>query len=239
MKIRLQKIIANAGLGSRREAERWIADGKVFVNDKRVDELGFLADPEKDSVKVRGRIMPPPQKPVHLIFNKPARCITTTRDDSERPTVMDFLKKVPGRVFPVGRLDYNTQGLLLFTNDGELAEKLLSPKCGVKRLYEVKVRGVIEKKAMAWLARGVSLDKRRTAPIETTVIRKSGKNTFLSMTLVEGKNRHIRRVCEKIGHPVVKLRRIGFGSLSLDDLPLGAYRYLSPREVRKLRALAP
>ncbi len=237
MKIRLQKIIANAGLGSRREAERWIADGKVSVNGKVVDELGVLADPEKDNVQVRGRRAPPPQKAVHLIFNKPARCITTTRDDSERPTVMDYLKKVPGRVFPVGRLDYNTQGLLLLTNDGELAEKLLSPKCGVKRLYEVKVRGVVEKKALGRLTRGVYLDKRPTAPVEATLIRQSGKNTFLSMTLVEGKNRHIRRICEKIGHPVVKLRRVGFGCLSLDDLPLGSFRYLSPREVRKLRAL--
>ena len=239
VKIRLQKIIADAGIVSRREAERLISEGKVTVNGKIVTQLGSVADPSLDKIKVRNRLIPPVHGKVYLILNKPARCLTTTKDERERPTVMEFVKKVPERVFPVGRLDYHTQGALLFTNDGETAGRLLDPKFKVKRVYLVKVRGVPDEKDLGRLRKGVRLDYSPTLPIEVDVVRGSGSNCFLTMKLVEGKNRHIKRVCEKIGHPVVKLTRTHFAFLNVKNVPLGQFRYLTPREIQSLKALVP
>lgn len=239
MKMRLQKIIADAGIVSRREAERLISAGKVTVNGKVVTQLGSLANPDLDKIKVRGRLIPQTREKVYLILNKPARCLTTTKDERERPTVMEFVKKVPDRVFPVGRLDYHTQGILLFTNDGETARRLLDPKFKIKRVYLVKVRGVPDETDLARLRKGVRLDYQPTAPIEVEVIRVSGNNCFLTMKLVEGKNRHIKRVCEKIGHTVIKLTRTHFGFLNVKSVSLGQFRYLTPREIQSLKALVP
>lgn len=235
MKMRLQKIIADAGLASRREAERWIAEGKVKVNGQVTKLLGTVADPKVDTIQVKGKSVVPSHEKVFLILNKPPSCLTTmTKDPRGRKTVMDFVKKAPVRVFPVGRLDYNTQGLLLFTNDGELSRKLLAPKFKVPRTYQVKVRGVPDEKKLNRLRKGVRLDNLPTAPIETKALRASGKNCVLTMKLVEGKNRHIKRVCELVGHPVIKLKRTHFSALSLKDLPLGNFRFLSPKEIRSL-----
>ncbi len=237
MKIRLQKIIANAGLASRRQAEEWITQGKVHVNGQPEKRLGTLADPETDRIIVRGRALPSIKKKVYLILNKPPNCVTTTKDDRKRSTVMDCIKKVPERVFPVGRLDYNTQGVLLFTNDGELSEKLLNPKYKVWRTYQVKVRGVPDEKVLDKLRGGYPLDGVVTAPMRVHVIRSSGKNCFLTMKLVEGKNRHIKRVCEGVGFPVIKLKRTHFASLNLIGLPLGQFRYLTRKEIESLKTL--
>lgn len=235
MKLRLQKIIASAGLASRREAERWIADGKVRVNNCVVVEPGTLADPERDSIKVNGKILPKPDGKMYLILNKPPSCLTTMAEDKRsRKTVMDFVRQVPARVFPVGRLDYNTQGLLLFTNDGKLSKKLLDPKSNVPRIYEVKVRGVPDEKALNRLRRGIRLDKLPTAPIDVDLKRLSGKNCFLNMKMTEGKYRHIKRICEVIGNPVIRLKRTHFANLNLTKLPLGVCRTLSLREVKSL-----
>ncbi|UCD11830.1 MAG: rRNA pseudouridine synthase [Nitrospinaceae bacterium] len=235
MKIRLQKIIAEAGLASRREAERWIAEGKVQVNGLVETRPGTLADPEVDRIKVRGRLVPPPGGKVVLAFNKPGNVLTTmVKDAKGRLTVGELLKKSPGRVFPVGRLDYHTQGLLLFTNDGALSKKLLDPESRVERVYQAKVRGVPSEKALSRLRKGVRLDQMPTLPVEVELKRLSGNNSFLELTLVEGKNRHVKRICEAVGHPVVKLKRVRFGSVSLGAIPLGAWRYLSPREIRAL-----
>lgn len=237
MKTRLQKIIADAGLASRREAERWIAEGCVRVNDGVVTKPGTLADPERDRIKVKGRLIPKPEKKTYLILNKPPSCLTTMVTDKRgRKTVMDFVKKVPLRVFPVGRLDYNTQGLLLFTNDGALAKKLLDPRQKVVRTYQVKVRGVPDEKALNRVRRGIRLEDHPAAPIETEVTRISGKNCFLTMKLVEGKYHHIKRVCEKIRHPMIKLKRTHFGKLNLGGLPLGSCRTLTRREIQSLYA---
>ncbi|MEE9259202.1 MAG: pseudouridine synthase [Nitrospinaceae bacterium] len=238
MRIRLQKIIADAGLASRREAERWIAEGKVRVNGRVEKRLGTLADPQADLVQVgRKRIQPTGEK-IYLVLNKPPSCLTTMVKDSRgRRTVMDCIKNLRMRVFPVGRLDYNTQGLLLFTNDGDLAKNLLAPKYKVERTYLVKVRGLPDEKDLDKLRRGVRLDNRPTAPIKVRVQRTSGKNCFLNLKPVEGKNRPIKRVCEKVGHPVVKLQRTHFGTLGLKDLPLEAYRFLTVREVKSLQRL--
>lgn len=239
MQIRLQKIIADAGIVSRREAEKLISEGKVSVNGKIVMQLGTLADPDVDKIKVRSKLIPSVREKVYLILNKPARCLTTTKDERERSTVMEFVKKVPVRVFPVGRLDYHTQGLLLFTNDGETARRLLDPKFKVRRTYLVKVSGIPDESDLERLRKGIRLDHCPTAPIEVDVVRPSGSNCFLNMRLVEGKNRHIKRVCERIGHPVIKLNRTYFGFLSIKGLPLGKFRYLTPREIQSLKALVP
>jgi 23S rRNA pseudouridine2605 synthase len=239
MKTRLQKIIADAGLASRREAERWIEQGQVCVNEQVVTKLGTLADPIKDRIQVDGKSIPRHQESAYLILNKPTSCLTTTEDDKRgRTTVMEFVRVVQTRVFPVGRLDFNTQGLLLFTNDGALSKKLLDPRYGVERTYKVKVSGVPNEKTLKRLARGVHLEDSKFRPIDAKIHRASGKNCFLILTLTEGKNHHIKRVCEHIGHPVIKLQRTHFGGLNLTGLPLGACRFLRPKEIKMLRDLA-
>ncbi|MFQ5672465.1 MAG: pseudouridine synthase [Nitrospinales bacterium] len=235
--MRLQKIIAQAGLASRRQAEQWIADGKVSVNGKVVLRLGALADQETDAIKVRGKLLPPLEEKTYLIFYKPVGCLTTMRDDRARPTVMDFLKKVSTRVFPVGRLDFNTQGILLFTNDGALGKKLMDAKNGVIRTYRVKVHGVPTEKDLRRLKKGIRLDNRRTAPMDVKIFRISGKNCFLTLKLVEGKNRHIKRACELIRFPVIKLKRTHFAFLNLNGLSPGEFRYLTAKEVQSLKKL--
>ena len=238
MEIRLQKIIADAGLASRREAERWIKQGNVEVNDKVITQLGSLADPSADSIKVSGKPIPKKQEEVFLVLNKPTGCLTTMAEDKRgRTTVMEYVRVTKVRVFPVGRLDYNTQGVLLFTNDGALAKKLLLPKYQVERTYKVKVSGMPNEKTLKRLTRGVHIDGEKFKPIEAKIQKTSGKNCFIIMTLVEGKNRHIKKVCEHIGHPVIKLQRTHFGGLNLTGLPLGACRFLSPKEVQALRKL--
>ena len=238
MKIRLQKIIANAGLASRREAERWIELGRVRLNNEVVTELGTLAHPVKDRILVDGKPIPRVQNSAYLVLNKPTACLTTTNDDKRgRTTVMEYVKAANTRLFPVGRLDYNTQGVLLFTNDGALAKKLLDPRYGVERTYKVKVSGVPSEKTLKRLARGVHLEDSQFRPIEAKVQRASSKNSILTLTLTEGKNRHIKRVCEHIGHPVIKLQRTNFAGLNLARLPLGACRFLSPKEVKALKSL--
>lgn len=238
MKIRLQKIIADAGLASRREAERWIEEGKVQINDKVVTKLGSLADPGADRIKVSGKVIPRKQDEVYVVLNKPTGCLTTMADDKRgRTTVMEYVRVTKARVFPVGRLDYNTQGVLLFTNDGALAKKLLLPKYKVERTYKVKVSGMPNEKTLKRLTRGVHIEDEKFKPIDAKIQKTSGKNCFLIMTLVEGKNRHIKKVCEHIGHPVIKLQRTHFGGLNLTGLPLGACRFLSPKEVKSLKKL--
>ena len=238
MEIRLQKIIADAGLASRREAERWIKDGKVKVNNEVVTQLGSLADPSEDHIRILGKLIPKKQKEVYVILNKPTGCLTTMEQDKHgRTTVMEYVRVTKVRIFPVGRLDYNTQGVLLFTNDGVLGKKLLLPKYKVERTYKVKVSGMPNEKTLKRLKRGVHIGSEKFKSIDVKIQKSSGKNCFLIMTLTEGKNRHIKKVCEHIGHPVIKLQRTHFGGLNLTGLPLGACRFLKPKEVRLLKKL--
>ena len=238
MKIRLQKVIADAGLASRREAERWITEGRVKVNGNVITKLGTSVDPLSDKVRAHGKLLPRLQERVFIILNKPANFLTTMRDEERgRRTVMDLIKNLSSRVFPVGRLDYNTQGALLLTSDGSLSKKLLDPKYKVPRIYLVKVRGVPDEKTLRRLSRGVRLDNQPTTPLEVEVDRVSGKNCFLKIKMYEGKNRHVKRICEIVGHSVIRLKRTHFGNLNLTALPLGAYRFLSPREIRSLESL--
>src|SRR5947209_6567095 len=236
---RLQKIIAAAGVASRRKAEELISTGRVAVNGQTVTELGTKADPERDHIRVNGKLLRGPERPVYLLLNKPKGFVTTVSDPERRPTVMNLLAGVKGRVYPVGRLDYGSEGLLLLTNDGELAERLMRAASHVPKTYLVKVSGKPTEEEIAKLRSGVSIpteDGRRVkaAPAKVKVI-KDAANPWYEVTLIEGRNRQIRRMFEQVGHHVAKIKRVRNGPLEL-DVPPGKYRMLKPQEVARLQS---
>jgi len=271
---RLQKIIAAAGIASRRKAEELIASGLVEVNGQMVTELGTKADPEHDHIRVNGKLLHGAERQVYLLMNKPKGYVTTAHDPEGRPTVMDLLRGVSARVYPVGRLDYASEGLLLLTNDGDLAHRLMKAASSVPKVYVVKVAGRPAESGLERLRRGVSIpesrfvvlkkarddkqqtadsqepdkpekrevgrtrrgDQRRvkTAPAKIRLVRE-GENPWYEVTLIEGKNRQIRRMFEEIGHHVEKIKRVRYGPLSL-DVPPGEFRRLSVGEIAKLKA---
>ena len=236
--VRLQKILAEAGLASRREAEEWIREGRVRVNG-RVAQLGERADPDRDAVRVDGRRVRRPDAKTYLLLNKPKGVVTTVSDPEGRRTVLDFLPEgARRRVRPVGRLDVQTEGLLLLTDDGDLAARVTHPRSGCPKEYRVKVSGVPEERDLEKLRRGVFLDGARTRPcgidrVSTTAARGEG-NSWLRVTLSEGRSRQIRRMFETIGHSVSKLKRTAIGPIRDDRLPPGAIRRLTPGELRAL-----
>jgi len=238
---RLQKIIAAAGIASRRKAEEMIAHGLVAVNGQIVTELGSKADPEHDHIRVNGKLLHGPERHIYLLMNKPKGYVTTLRDPEHRPTVMDLLRGLKARVYPVGRLDYASEGLLLLTNDGDFAYRLMKAASHVPKTYMVKVAGNPTTESLAKLREGVSIPsdrgKRvRTAPAKIRVIRESA-NPWYEVTLIEGRNRQIRRMFEAVGHHVEKIKRVRYGPLQLDVHP-GEYRKLDAEEVAKLKSLA-
>jgi 23S rRNA pseudouridine2605 synthase len=233
---RVQKIIAAAGLMSRRQAEALIAAGRVLVNDQ-VITLGTRADAERDRIIVDGRLLPSLESKTYLLLNKPTGYVTTLRDPQGRRVVADLVRDLPVRVFPVGRLDASTEGLLLLTNDGELAQRLAHPRHKVEKIYLVKVRGLLDEKARHRLQEGVLLDDGPTQPCSVDRIRRTGSNTWFELTLREGRNRQVRRMCAAVGYPVVRLKRIRLGFLELGNLAPGAYRHLSRAEVARLKGL--
>jgi len=233
---RLQKLIAQAGIASRRKSEQLILEGKVEVNGVVVKELGAKADPAADTITVNGRPLRS-EKKVYVLLNKPKGVITSAKDPEGRKVVGDFLKGIRERVYPVGRLDYDTEGLLLLTNDGELAHLLTHPKHHVAKTYHATVRGVPHGDQLDKLKKGIMLEDGMTAPAEVEYhdIAPDQKQATISITIYEGRNRQVRRMFEAINHPVEKLRRIQFGPLSLHGVPRGKYRLLSPAEVKELR----
>jgi 23S rRNA pseudouridine2605 synthase len=238
MEERLQKIIARAGVTSRRKAEELIIQGRVTVNGKVMTELGSKAEAERDHIKVDGKLLRLKQPQVYLMLNKPKGYVTTLSDPERRPTVLDLLKGVRQRVFPIGRLDYDTEGLLLLTNDGELAHALMHPSYEVPKTYLAKVKDVLTDDKIKKLERGVPLPTGKTAPCTIKKVRKTQENSWLEVTLHEGKKRQVRRMLENAGHPVLKLKRIRYAFLELARLLPGQYRYLTPQEVNRLKALA-
>jgi 23S rRNA pseudouridine2605 synthase len=238
MQERLQKLIANAGIASRRHAEQLITAGEVTVNGKVVTELGTKADPEKDHIKVRGKLINPSLERralVHVLLNKPKGCLSSVSDPEGRPTVLEFLPASLGRVYPVGRLDFNTEGLLLLTNDGEFTNFITSARNKVQKVYEAKVKGVPSEQAIERLRRGVTLeDGTRTAPAKIKRVYETQTNTWFEIVLHEGKNQQIRRMFDLIGHSVMKLRRSQIGPLRDDKLKPGAWRKLSEQEVKAI-----
>jgi len=239
MNVRLQKILSTAGVASRRAAEALIVEGRVRVNGEVVRELGSKADPDRDDIRVDGRRVKPAGKRWYLLLNKPRGYVCTRRDPEGRPTIMSLLGPIAAReyLYPVGRLDYDSEGLLLVTNDGDLAARLTHPRHGVEREYEARVRGVPDAGALARLARGVTIEGRRTKPAEVALVRAlSGRDQALvSVVVREGRNRQVRRMCEAIGHPVVRLKRVRIGPLADATLAPGEVRELAPREVATLR----
>ena len=235
--IRLPKAIAQSGVTSRRKADEWVLEGRVTVNGRLITTPSTMVDPETDHIKVDGKRIRQPQKSVYLLLNKPRGVVSTLSDPEGRPTVVDLVKGIKGRVFPVGRLDFNTEGLLLFTNDGELAQRLLHPKYEVERVYLVKIKGAPPRlKDFERLINGVKVDpKKPPAKASAKIYRKLKANTWLEMTLKEGRNREVRRICERMGYTVLALRRVRFGPLEIKDLPVGRCRPLTDKELELLK----
>jgi len=238
MQERIQKIISAAGVTSRRAAEQLISEGRVRVNGQVVTELGTKADAAKDHIKVDGKLINPRQPLTYVMLNKPAGFVTTMADPEGRPTVLNLLKGLKIRVYPVGRLDYNTEGLLLLTNDGDFAHLITHPKHELPKTYRAKVKGVLEDRQISDLENGIYLDDGRTAPAKLKKLSKEEANSWLEITIHEGRKRQVRRMFDRVGHSVIKLKRIRTGNLMLGDLPEGAFRYLTPAEVNALKELA-
>jgi len=234
--VRLQKLIAASGLASRREAERWIEAGRVTV-DGQPATIGDSADPERQTVAVDGRPIGRAERPVYILLNKPVGYVTTMRDPEGRPVVSDLLRGVRERVVPVGRLDLTTEGALLLTNDGDLALHLSHPRFHVEKTYLARVRGLLDDDSLHKLAHGVLLDDGMTAPAEAELIRVVGSHSWLRLTLHEGRNRQVRRMCEALGFSISRLKRIRYAFLELGQLQSGEFRYLGPEEVQQLKAL--
>ena len=234
MQERLQKIIAAAGITSRRKAEELIVQGLVTVNGHTVTELGSKADPGRDHIKVNGKLLRPARQHVYLLLDKPPGYVSTLRDPQGRPTVIDLLRGVKERVYPVGRLDYSSSGLMLLTNDGELAHKLMSRDSAVPRTYHVKLEGRPEADALAKLEKGIVLDGRSTAPARIRLLAERDKPWY-EITLVEGRYHQVRRMFERVGQPVVKLRRVRMAFLTDEGLRPGRFRPLTPGEVERLK----
>ena len=237
--VRLQKVIATAGLASRRAAETLMREGRVTVNGAVVSTLGARANPETDDIRVDGRRVGRVGRRRYLLLNKPRGVVTTRDDPQRRRTVMDLLSGVRESVYPVGRLDYDSDGLLLLTNDGDLAARLTHPRYGLERVYEARVRGVPDAMAVKRLARGVMLEGRRTAPATAGLVRAGrslhGDQAVLRISITEGRKRQVRHMCEAIGYPVVRLRRVRIGPIQDKTLRPGQFRDLSPGEVAALR----
>ncbi len=231
---RLQKIISAAGITSRRASEELIVNGQVTVNGVVVTELGTKADPSVDTITVNGKSLRVSEERLYILLNKPTGYITALKDDRGRRLVTDLLKDVPERVYPVGRLDYNTEGLLLLTNDGEWANRLMHPRHEVEKEYHVRVRGKVVDQQLKRMADGVELEDGKTAPAVAQLIKSGEQNDWISVTIHEGRNRQVRRMCEAVSLSVVRLKRIRYGSLSLGTLRDGQFRYLTEAEVNAL-----
>lgn len=236
---RLQKIISAAGITSRRASEELILNGQVTVNGVVVTELGTKADPSVDTITVNGKPLKVSEERLYILLNKPTGYITALKDGQGRRLVTDLLKDVPERVYPVGRLDYNTEGLLLLTNDGEWANRLMHPRHEVEKEYHVRVRGKVLEQQLKRMADGVELEDGKTAPAVVQLVKSGEQNDWISVAIHEGRNRQVRRMCEAVSLSVVRLKRIRYGSLSLGNLRDGQFRYLTEAEVNELAGWQP
>jgi len=237
---RLQKILSQAGIASRRAGERLMVEGRVTVNGVTVRELGTKADAARDDIRVDGRRVKLAERHRYLLLNKPRGYVTTRSDPQRRPTVIDLLQGVKDYVYPVGRLDFDSEGLLLLTNDGDLAARLTHPRHGVARVYEARVLGVPDAHDLDRLARGIVIDGRRTEPAEIKLLPRGryAAHAILVVTIREGRNRQVRNMFEAIGHPVAGLRRVAIGPIKDAKLKAGQWRELTAEEVKRLQAAA-
>ena len=234
---RLQKILSQAGIASRRASEQLMIEGRVTVNGATIRELGTKADLSHDDIRVDGSRIKMVQRHRYLLLNKPRGYVTTRSDPERRPTVLDLLRGVPEYVYPVGRLDFESEGLLLLTNDGDLAARLTHPRHGVARVYEARVLGIPDARDVTRLGRGLVIDGRRTGSSEVKLLKGSRDATdgTLVITIREGRNRQVRKMCDAIGHPVTQLRRVAIGPIRDAKLKVGRWRELTTEEVTRLR----
>lgn len=237
MQERIQKIIASAGIASRRAAEKLISEGRVSVNH-RVVKLGAKADAQKDEIRVEGKLISTEISKIYLMLNKPSGYITSLRDPQGRPIVTDLLHDVSERIFPVGRLDYDSEGLLLMTNDGSFAQRLQHPRFTIPKTYMVKVKGKLTRGEIRTIEEGIELSDGKFIPSDIELEKINRKSCWFKLTIFEGRNRIIKRVFESIGHPVIRLIRVAVSDIHLDTLRVGEYRYLEKREIKRLFSLS-
>ena len=232
--VRLQKVIAAAGWASRRGAEQMIVDGRVEVNGRTVTELGTRVDPTRDQVRVDGERLPPARHHVYLALNKPSGVVSTLDDPEGRPTLTSYIPRKAGRVFHVGRLDAETSGLIILTNDGEFSQRISHPSFEIEKVYAAEVQGVMDNAAVRRLTRGINLEDGFVRPDKVRVLSRSATKTALEITLHSGRNRVVRRLLEAIGYPVQRLTRLRVGPVTLGSLPVGETRELTAREIGAL-----
>ena len=235
--MRLQKYMALCGAASRRRAEQMITEGRVTVNGVTIREMGVQIDESTDQVRLDGLLIRPETEKHYIAYNKPIGEVTTVSDPEGRATVMDKFRDYPVRLFPVGRLDYDSEGLLLLTNDGDLMNRLLHPSREVSKVYLIKASNRVTEEEIRRLRAGVMVDGKLTSPAEVRLIRYEAFDTVLLVSIHEGRNRQVRKMLEAVNHQVVHLRRVGFGPITLNDLPVGQWRKLREEEVRKLQTL--
>lgn len=235
--MRLQKYMALCGVASRRASEEIIKEGRVLVNNKPAIDMGILIDPKKDRVLVDGRRIQPEGKKIYIALNKPVGVVTSVKDEKNRTVVNDLIEDVHERIYPVGRLDVDTSGLILLTNDGELAYKLTHPSKMVYKRYIAIVEGLPNRMELELLRNGVKIDGKTTAKAKVKVLKNFGEDSILDIQLYEGRNRQVKKMCEAVNHPVKKLKRISFGQIELGGLDVGNWRYLTDEEMNYLNKL--
>jgi 23S rRNA pseudouridine2605 synthase len=229
---RLQKVLAKAGVASRRRAEELIRQGKVRVDGRIVTEMGTKVDPETQNIECEGVALVSREEKVYILLHKPTGYLSTVDDPKGRPIVTDLLKNIKERVYPVGRLDLNTEGALLLTNDGELSQKILHPSHEVNKTYVAKVKGVPGRKKLDALSKGIELEGRKTWPASIKVLKTEAQSTVIQIIIHEGRKRQVRKMFEAIGHPVLALKRTAYGQLELGGLGPGKYRFLTPPDIK-------
>jgi len=234
MQQRLQKILAKAGIASRRRAEELIKEGKVRVDGKVVTEMGTKVDPDAQDIECDGIHVAAREKKIYILLHKPPGFLSTVHDPQGRPIVTDLLPQVKERVYPVGRLDLDTEGALLLSNDGELAQKILHPSHEVNKTYVAKVKGKPNTKKLAALSRGITLEGRKTWPADIEVLQTEPQATTIKIIIHEGRKRQVRKMFDAVGHPVLQLKRTAYGQLELGDLRPGKYRFLSPEDIKMI-----
>ncbi len=234
---RINKYLSLCGVTSRRGAEQLIAQGKVIVNDQTVDKVGTIIDEAKDVVKVNGTIVTPVVKKYYILLNKPGGVLTTLHDPFRRKTVAHFLKKVPARVYPVGRLDSDTEGVLVLTNDGDMAYRLAHPKYQIPKIYEALVKGMFHDEDIAKIADGIKLDDGHIGRGKTKLISVRNNTSRVEITLTEGHKHEVKQLLKAVGHPVSALRRVSFAGLRVDTLKIGRWRFINHHEIRHLKDL--
>lgn len=235
--VRLQKFLAKAGIASRRKSEQLILSGKVKVNNEVVRELGSKVDPETDAVFYKDQRVKPEENKVYYMLNKPEGYVTTVKDEKGRKTVIDLLSQVEERIYPIGRLDYDTSGLLLLTNDGDITYVVTHPKHEIEKTYIATIRGIPGNQQLQAFRSGLLIEDRKTAKAKINIINKKKASATVSITIIEGRNRQVRKMCAAIGHPVITLKRVSIGAIHLGNLPLGKSRLLTTKEIAYLKSL--